>query len=120
MSVRTLATLAAAAAGVRAVTVYNQQPYGQMSASGTGTASASAAAASYTGAAAYDPTVLNAPPLPSPMPALQYSVWMAASNATVANLSIPLAGTFFGFSIEFSVLNQVGERHNVVDGIAAS
>jgi hypothetical protein len=112
---RSLAALAAGAAGARAVTVYNQMPYGQMTASSaTGTASAagtgtaSAASASYTGAAAYDPTVLNAPPLPQPMPLLQYSVGMAASNATVANISIPQAGSFFGFSVEFSVLNQVG------------
>ena len=41
------------------ITVYSQVPLGK----GTGTAQS--AAANYTGAAAYDPTVLNAPPIPA-------------------------------------------------------
>ncbi|KAF9233183.1 glycoside hydrolase family 79 protein [Melanogaster broomeanus] len=63
------------------VTVYYQVPLADQ----TGTASA----ATYTGAAAYDPTVLTPPPVPAGF-----------------GLSAPLPGSFLGFSIETSVVTQ--------------
>jgi hypothetical protein len=110
MATRTLALLAACAAAVAQVTVYHQAPLnGGSSASGT----ASAAAANYTAQSAFDPKVLTAPALPNPLPALAYSLWMNADNTSVANLSIPVPGNFFGFSVEFSVVNQVCEYMRV-------
>lgn len=88
-----------------AVTVYGQQAYHFLTE--TATSSGSAAAATYTGAAAYDPTILNAPPVPSPAPPTQFSLQL--SNSVVPGVSIPQSGSFFGFSIEFSVINQVRE-----------
>ncbi|KAJ7018598.1 glycoside hydrolase family 79 protein [Mycena alexandri] len=84
------------------VTVYYQQPFGAHT---TASASGSAAAASYTGAAAYDPTVLNSPPIPNPAPPTTF--FQQLSSAPVPGLSIPQAGYFFGFSVEFSVILQV-------------
>lgn len=90
------------------VTVYSQAPLGSP------TTSLSAAGANYTGAAAYDPTILTAPPIPSgdAMPR-QFSISLASSEAGVnggaGGLSIPLSGSFLGFSIEFSVITQVRE-----------
>ncbi|KAJ6561989.1 glycoside hydrolase family 79 protein [Mycena capillaripes] len=82
------------------ITVYHQQPFGA-----TTTSSGSAAAASYTGAAAYDPTILNAPAIPNPPPPTTF--FQQLSSAPVPGLSIPQSGYFFGFSVEFSVINQV-------------
>ena len=83
------------------VTVYSQQPLG----AGTATA----AAANYTGAAAYDPTVLTAPAVPSPAPPNQFSIQLNSAPNAVQVLSIPLSGDFLGFSIEFSVVNQISK-----------
>lgn len=76
---------------------------------GGATNTGSAAAANYTGAAAYDPTVLNAPGLPDPAPANTFFLQLGGTNTTQGGLSIALAGTFFGFSIEMSVVNQISE-----------
>ncbi|KIM82034.1 glycoside hydrolase family 79 protein [Piloderma croceum F 1598] len=81
------------------VTVYSQLPLGQ--------ATATAAAANYTGAAAYDPTVLNPPPIPDPAPGTQPFIQLFNSNTSQGGLSIPISGSFYGFSIEMSVANQV-------------
>jgi hypothetical protein len=83
------------------VTVYSQQPLG------VGTATA--AAANYTAHAAYDPTVLTAPPVPSPAPATTFFIQLNSAPSAVQGLSIPLSGAFMGFSVEFSVVNQVSE-----------
>lgn len=88
------------------VTVWSQQPI-------AATSSGTAAAANYTGAAAYDPTVLNAPAIPDPAPANTFFLQLGPTNATQGGLSILLAGTFFGFSIEMSVVNQVCEYSSV-------
>jgi hypothetical protein len=87
------------------VTVYSQLPLGQ--------ATVAAAAANYTGAAAYDPTVLNPPPIPNPAPGTQPFIQLFNSNTSQSRLSIPVSGSFYGFSIEMSVANQVREfeRH---------
>ncbi|KAH9016813.1 glycoside hydrolase family 79 protein, partial [Lactarius hengduanensis] len=65
-----------------------------------------AAAASYTGAAAYDPTILNPPAVPNPPIPTQVPVQLTSTGG-IPNLSIPQNGGFFGFSIEMSVSNQV-------------
>jgi hypothetical protein len=90
------------------VTVYGpygttQNPFGL---SGTATATASGAAANYTGAAAYNPTVLKAPPVPDPKPA---NFDLHLQNGGMQGLSIALPNGFFGFSVEMSVANQVCE-----------
>ncbi|KAJ7476225.1 glycoside hydrolase family 79 protein [Mycena latifolia] len=85
------------------VTVYKQQPFGATTT--TSSASGSAAAASYTGAAAYDPTVLVAPPVPNPAPPTKF--FQQLSSAPVAGVSIAQSGFFYGFSVEFSVITQV-------------
>ncbi|KAF5339473.1 hypothetical protein D9758_015323 [Tetrapyrgos nigripes] len=82
------------------VTIY-YQPNKTPGASQTNTAST----ANYTGAAAYDTTVLNPPGLPNPMPALQFGIQL--TNRGMIGMSIPQAGSFMGFSIEMSVANQV-------------
>ncbi|KAJ7145149.1 glycoside hydrolase family 79 protein [Mycena crocata] len=87
------------------ITVYKQQPFGDTQTTATSSASGSAAAASYTGAAAYDPTVLVAPPVPIPPPPTKFTQQL--SSSPVPGLSIPQAGYFYGFSVEFSVINQV-------------
>ncbi|KZP33152.1 glycoside hydrolase family 79 protein [Athelia psychrophila] len=83
------------------VTVYNQVPIGQA----TGTAQSAAAA--YSGSAAYDSTVLNAPPIPNPAPPNQFTLQLQSSSNAVQGLSIMQSGSFLGFSIETSVVNQI-------------
>ncbi|KAJ3821688.1 hypothetical protein F5880DRAFT_1580313 [Lentinula raphanica] len=80
-----------------AVTVYyapGQNPF----------STTSADASSYTGAAAYNPTTIDPPALPNPMPSLSLD-FNIQSNPT--GLSIPQSGAFMGFSVEMSVANQV-------------
>ncbi|KAI9454225.1 hypothetical protein BJY52DRAFT_765579 [Lactarius psammicola] len=81
----------------------NQVIFGGSAANYTNTG---AAAANYTGAAAYDPTVLNPPAVPNPPIPTQVPVQLTSSGG-IPNLSIPQNGGFFGFSIEMSVSNQV-------------
>ena len=67
--------------------------------------SASAPSASYTGSAAYDPTVLQAPAPPNPpIPTNQY-VQLFSGGAN--GLSKQQSGAFFGFSIEMSVVTHI-------------
>ncbi|KAH7922605.1 glycoside hydrolase family 79 protein [Leucogyrophana mollusca] len=80
------------------VTVYSQIPLGD--------STATAAGANYTGAAAYDPTVLQPPPVPSGLPT-QFSIQLQGSTSAVSGLSIQQRGSFLGYSIEFSVIDQV-------------
>jgi hypothetical protein len=67
-----------------------------------------AASASYTGAASYDQTILTAPPPPNPPPPTQFNVELQ-TGGDLSGLSIQQEGSFFGFSIEFSVTTQVRE-----------
>lgn len=69
------------------------------------TAITTASSATYTGPQAYNPILLQAPPLPNPAPANTFNIQLA--NAVPVGSSIKLPGSFMGFSIEFSVLNQV-------------
>ena len=85
------------------VTVWSQAHQAQP----TGTTAA--AAANHTGAAAYDGTVLMAPAIPNPPPPQTFSLQLLSSNTSQGGLSILQKGTFFGFSIEMSVINQVRE-----------
>ena len=86
------------------VTVYYEP--GAQATLGTGTGTG--AAANYTGAAAYNPTTLIPPPPPGPQ-ALPTQFAILIPNAVPPGASIPQNGSFFGFSIEMSVVNQVGK-----------
>ena len=63
---------------------------------------------SYGGYAAYNPIVLTPPPVPSGL-STQYDLVLAESAANVHGLSIAQSGSFLGFSVEMSVVTQVGE-----------
>jgi len=65
-----------------------------------------AAAANYTGSAAYNPTILTPPPVPSDL-VTKFPIQLI--NGGTPGVSIPQTGQFFGFSIEMSVINQVRE-----------
>jgi hypothetical protein len=82
----------------------NQVVFGGSSLS-TATNSASAAAASYTGAAAYDPTVLQAPAPPNPPAPTNQFIQLFSGGMN--GLSKQQHGAFFGFSIEMSVVAHV-------------
>jgi hypothetical protein len=88
------------------ITVYYPQVQpGAQATLGTGTGTG--AAANYTGAAAYNPTTLN-PPSPPGAQALPTQFAIQPPNAVPPGASILQNGSFFGFSIEMSVVNQVG------------
>ncbi|KAI0698275.1 hypothetical protein BC835DRAFT_1335400 [Cytidiella melzeri] len=88
-----------------AVTVYSQIPLG---AAPTSTAAGSTASpATYTGLAAYDLTKLVPPAPPNPLPANAFPIVLMPTADLVNGLGIPTKGSFFGFSIEMSVTNQV-------------
>ncbi|KAJ3829651.1 glycoside hydrolase family 79 protein [Lentinula raphanica] len=85
------------------ITVYGvtgQEPIGQ-------TATNTAAAANYTGSAAYNPTVLIAPDIPTgdQYPSLQFELQLPTTG--IDGISITQQGSFLGFSVEMSVANQV-------------
>ncbi|KAH7341484.1 hypothetical protein B0J17DRAFT_765535 [Rhizoctonia solani] len=80
----------------RSVTVYNPDA--------TTTTTASAADATYTGAAAYDTTVLN-PPAPPTDLVKDFPVQLMSGG--MDGLSIKQKGSFMGFSIELSVADQI-------------
>ncbi|KAJ7493695.1 hypothetical protein FB451DRAFT_1490977 [Mycena latifolia] len=79
------------------VTVYDQVPLGITSAAGP----------TSTKPAAYNDTVLTPPPVPNPRIGTQFTLTLQASNATVYPLSIPLKGTFYGFSVEISFISPI-------------
>jgi hypothetical protein len=86
------------------VTVYSQAPI-----HATPTPSSTASGAAYTGPAAYDPTVLQAPPVPNPAPPTTFTLTLQQQSNAVSGLSIQQSGAFYGFSIEMSVVTQVCE-----------
>ena len=63
----------------------------------------------YSGYAAYNPIVLAPPPVPSGL-STQYDLVLPENAADVHGLSIPQSGSFLGFSVEMSVVTEVGER----------
>lgn len=80
------------------VTVYGQIPLAQ---------TLSAPGAATTTLAAYNDTELIPPPLPTAL-ARQFKVDLQKDAVNVPNLSMQhLTASFFGFSIEMSVINQV-------------
>lgn len=85
-----------------AITVYGQLPLAQTNTAYRG---------SPTTLAAYNNTPLTPPPIPSPAPARQFTLTLQQDADAVNGLSIPHTGglSFFGFSIEMSVVSQVGE-----------
>ena len=85
-----------------AVTVYGQTPLGATQSSPSD--------ASWTGLPAYDPTTLT-PPVISPLPS-PYTLQLTSDVNAVGGVSIPVSGTFWGFSIEVSVVNQIREFYN--------
>ncbi|KAI0341171.1 glycoside hydrolase family 79 protein [Trametopsis cervina] len=95
-----LTILCSLVAATNAVTVYNQLPLGAQSTS-------TAAAATYTGNAATDPTKLNPPAPPNPLPPTQFPLVLMPTSDLVGGISIPAPASFFGFSIEMSVANQL-------------
>ncbi|WWC58858.1 uncharacterized protein I303_101403 [Kwoniella dejecticola CBS 10117] len=76
----------------------------------TTTDTASAASGTYTGLAAYDPTVLTPPPAPA-TPVTSYTLNLPANGQAVLDagmaLSIPQKGNFLGFSVELSIANSL-------------
>ena len=83
------------------VTIYGQIALGI-------TASPTASNAPTTLFAAYNNTRLVPPPIASPAPANAFTLNLQQSNTTVNGLSIPhVGGSFWGFSIEMSVISQV-------------
>ncbi|KAG9082302.1 hypothetical protein FRC06_005131 [Ceratobasidium sp. 370] len=68
------------------------------------TATSTAESATYTGSAAYDPTVLNPPPPPGN---LNRDFTIQLPQGGLPGLSIPQKGSYLGFSIELSVATRV-------------
>lgn len=63
----------------------------------------------YTGLAAYNPVYMVPPAIPSPAPANQFSIGVPSDAQLLPGLSVKQRGSFFGFSIEMSVANQLSE-----------
>ncbi|KAJ7331317.1 glycoside hydrolase family 79 protein [Mycena albidolilacea] len=61
--------------------------------------------ATYSGVAAYNPTTLSPPPLPTS--SVLTTIPINLQNSGTPNLGIKQKGSFIGFSIEMSVTNQV-------------
>ncbi len=89
------------------ITVYGVSGAAQQTFDVTATGASSASPSAYT-AAAFNSVVLQAPQVPVPGPPTQFNLSLQSSSQSVAFLSIPQSGSFFGFSVEFSVVNQVG------------
>ncbi|KIP06544.1 glycoside hydrolase family 79 protein [Phlebiopsis gigantea 11061_1 CR5-6] len=92
------------------ITVYglNGQAQQQTHANGQPDASATSSAinSAFTSIPAYNNVVLQAPPVPTNL-TTQFDVPVQSSSQGVAALSIELKPGFYGFSVEFSVVNQV-------------
>ena len=103
----TLLLLCWTSCALGSVTVYN--PNGAVSSgiSGTATSVASASSDTYV-PAAFNTVTLQAPAIPTPAPATEFTLSLQQSSDQVQGLSIAQAGTFYGFSIEMSVVKQVG------------
>ncbi|KAF8900473.1 hypothetical protein CPB84DRAFT_1847260 [Gymnopilus junonius] len=92
-----LALLCSAFTAAGAITVYGQIPLAQ-----------TAPNFPHPTLAAYDRTVLTPPAIPSPAPATAYTLNLQREANAVPGLSIPhVGGSFWGFSIEMSVVSQV-------------
>jgi hypothetical protein len=105
-AIRSFLLVLCSLAAAQAVTVYSQQPFG---AARTATPTDGSPPPAYTGLGAYNPTKLNPPPPPSPLPANQFNIFLFPTTDNVQGASIATKGSFFGFSIEMSVTNQICE-----------
>ncbi len=63
----------------------------------------------YTELAAYNNIYMEPPAIPNPPPANQFAIGVPTDATLMNGLSIKQSGTFFGFSIEMSVVNQLSE-----------
>ncbi|KAH9886697.1 hypothetical protein C8Q73DRAFT_714970 [Cubamyces lactineus] len=93
------------------VTIYGQQgitmPSGIASTDAASATSAASDTSWLSNLAAYNNVTLQAPPLPDPMPSLAFGIQLLNNAQDVAGLSVPQKGSFMGFSIEMSVVDQV-------------
>ena len=90
------------------ITVYGQIPLGLTA--------TSASNAPTTTPAAYNDTVLVPPVIPSPPPANTFTLTLQQTAPAVTGLSIPhVGGSFWGFSIEMSVISQVRKSNPLLD-----
>ena len=89
------------------ITVWYQEGQAPLHVTTTGTA----LSANYTGSAAYNPNTLNAPAPPGPA-GLPTQFALQLSNTVPPGASIAQSGSFFGFSIEMSVVNQVSKLNS--------
>ena len=105
-----LLTVLSLLAAVQCVTVYGPTGRIGLTTSTTSSATSTAPGAAYTGdgAAAYNQVVLQPPPVPQPAPPTQFGIQLQGSAQYVTGLSIPQSGAFYGFSIEMSVVDQIG------------
>ncbi|KAH9476803.1 Beta-glucuronidase [Psilocybe cubensis] len=93
-----LLLLSSSLTAARAVTVYGQIPLAQTATAGYSKPTLKA----------YDPIELIPPPIPQPPPAPAYTLNLERNAAAVPGLSMPhVGGSFWGFSIEMSVISQV-------------
>ncbi|KAI0651079.1 hypothetical protein C8Q79DRAFT_8635 [Trametes meyenii] len=107
-----LLSLAAFWSYAQAVTVYGQQgitmPTGVASTASAAAAATSSASTSWlSNLAAYNNVTLTPPALPSPMPSLDFGITLRNNAQNVQGLSVQQKGSFLGFSIEMSVVQQV-------------
>jgi hypothetical protein len=93
------------AAAKAQVTVYGQIPL----AHATTATGSNAAIPTRVLLPAYDETILIPPPLPEFPAPNSFTLSLPASGENVNGLSIPQIGSFYGFSIEMSVINQLRE-----------
>ncbi|KAI9058696.1 glycoside hydrolase family 79 protein [Trametes sanguinea] len=95
------------------VTIYGQQgitmPSAIASTDGAAATAASTDQSWISSLAAYNNVTLTPPPLPDPVPSLQFGIQLLNNAQNVGGLSIPQKGSFMGFSIEMSVVEQVSE-----------
>ena len=88
------------------VTIYGQAALGLLTSTATPTSTP----------AAFNSTLLVPPPIPSPAPANVFTASLQQSAANVNGLSIPhVGGSFWGFSIEMSVISQVRKSNPLLD-----
>ena len=104
-----LVFLALACSTHAAITVYGLNGQQTLAAGQSGaSATSSASTAALSSIPAYNDVVLQAPAVPTNL-TTQFSVPVSNSAQGVPGLSIEQKPGFFGFSIEFSVVNQVSK-----------
>ena len=96
------------------VSIYQTPQQSQLSvAAAAASSAATAPAGTYTGLPAYNTTLLVAPQPPQAGD-FPTQITLQLTDAPMLNVSIPQKSSFFGFSIEMSVVNQVCELSPLV------